>query len=197
MGEKEEWNLALSRSWWHTPVKKSGTVSSGWIFSTGRRKQNTPCIPTDLSQQYTGYFMCPLHTWQAQWGVSLSEIWSWGCLWWCQKYGEYMRGNGPTLLWEEWRPRAPSVSNDREITTCACSLFIPFPSFFESRSLSESPSLTSLCHLCIPLQTSLNSLFSKGSSEFECLAWSRWPLTEDAVTTSLWAQKHFSPLMAI
>ncbi len=94
-------------------------------------------------------------------------------------------------------PRAPSVSNDGEKTACAFSLFIPFPSFFKLRSLSESPSFTSLCHLCIPLQTSLNRLFTKGSSEFDCLAWSHWPLTGDAVTTLLWAQNHFSPLMAI
>lgn len=81
--------------------------------------------------------------------------------------------------------------------------FIPFSSFLESCSLSlslflsESPSLTSLCHLCIPLQTSLNSLFSKGPSGFGCLAWPYWPLIGDAGTTSLWGQKHLSPLTAV
>jgi len=75
--------------------------------------------------------------------------------------------------------------------------FLPLYSFPFPLSVSLCPSLQSLCHLCIPIQTSLNSLFSKGSSGFGCLAWPCWPLIGDAGTTSLWGQKHLSLLTAV
>lgn len=130
--------------------------------------------------------MSPLHTWQAQWGVRLSEIWNRG-VWWCQKYGQHMRGNSLTLLWEEWCPRAPSVSNDGELTVCAFSLFIPFPSFLESRSLTRFLNhLTSLCHLCMHPTP---NLFKQPFLQRVIRVWSRWLLTGDAVTIRHYGDK--------
>ncbi len=75
---QQELMAHTSKEEWH--------VSSGWTFSTGRWETTTPHILTDLSQQYTAYFVSTSHRtssmrskseWDLIVGVSvtMSEVW--------------------------------------------------------------------------------------------------------------------------